>query len=316
MASLRARLLRTAIGLSPGKPWSAPDGALSPGRRTPGEGREEARSIALRRRQMERLMGLLPIPRGTTYEEGRAAGVPVSWVRCGDAGPDRTVLYFHGGGYIAGSVHTHRVVAAHVSRASSAPVLLAGYRLAPEHPFPAAVEDACTVYRWLLARGHAPGSMALAGDSAGGGLTVAALLALKEAGEPLPAAGVCLSPWLDLALTGASLKTRGAVDPVLAPGELAFMARCYLGEKDPRSPLASPLYGDLSGLPPILVQVGTDELLLDDARRFASRARQAGVSVELEVWKEMVHVWQAAAALVPESARAVARIGRFLRAAW
>jgi dienelactone hydrolase len=191
-------------------------------------------------------------------------------------------------------------------------VLNVAYRLAPEHPHPAAVEDAVAAVRWVYAQGFAPARVAIAGDSAGGGLTLATLLALRDAGDALPAAAVCISPWTDLAATGESLRTKASVDPMVTEGPLREMARAYLGGKDARTPLASPLYADLRGLPPLLVQVGDAELLLDDATRLASRARDAGVDVTLEVWEEMFHVWHAFAEILPEAQRACERIAAWL----
>jgi acetyl esterase/lipase len=195
-------------------------------------------------------------------------------------------------------------------------VLLIDYRLAPEHPHPAAVEDSTRAYRWLLETGSNPKRMAIAGDSAGGGLTVATLVALRDAGVPLPAAAVCLSPWVDLEGIGESMTTKAAVDPMVQREPLLRMASMYLAGQDPRTPLAAPLYADLRGLPPLLIQVGTAETLLDDSVRLAERARAAGVQVTLEPWEDMIHVWQAFAAMLPEGQQAIERIGEFLRQHW
>jgi acetyl esterase/lipase len=241
------------------------------------------------------------------------AGVPAEWVTAPGAARDAALLYLHGGGYVMGSCTTHRDLAARISRAAAAPVLLLDYRLAPEHPFPAAVDDATAAYRWLLAQGFAPGRLAIAGDSAGGGLTAATLLSLRDAGDALPAAAVLISPWTDLAATGKSLVARADRDPMVSAEGIVDLARAYLGDTDPQHPYASPLYDDLSGLPPLLIHVGTDEVLFDDAARFAARACEAGVRVTFEPWEEMIHVWHAFAPVLPEGQAAIERLGRFVR---
>jgi acetyl esterase/lipase len=266
------------------------------------------------RANMEATSGAVPAPPDVRYEPTTAGGVPAEWARLDGGASDAALLYLHGGGYCVGSVRTHRLLVGSLTRACAVPVLSLEYRLAPEHPHPAAVDDAVTAYRHLLGRGFSPDRLALAGDSAGGGLTVATLLALREAGLPRPAAGVCISPWLDLALSGETMVTKADVDPMCKPALLAMMAAAYLAGADARTPGASPLYADLAGLPPLLVQVGTAETLLDDARRFAARAEDAGVRVTLEVWDDMIHVWHAFAMLLPEGQQAVDRIGTFVRA--
>ena len=223
----------------------------------------------------------------------------------------RVILYLHGGGYVSGSPATHRSLMVRVGRAARARVFAPHYRLAPEHPYPAAVEDAWAAYWWLLAQGIAPARIVVAGDSAGGGLTVALMLALREANMPLPAAGVCLSPWFDLALTGRSLAANYDSD-YLNSAILRTAAELYLGSHNVREPLASPLYADLRGLPPLLIQVGTAEMLLDDSRRFAARARAAGTPVTLEEYSSMVHVWHFTYLVEPRARQAVRAIGEFI----
>ena len=269
-----------------------------------------------RRARMERLAKLNPAPKGTRLEPVDADGVHAEWVGMPEAREDRVVLYLHGGGYYAGSLSTHRGLAAHIAHEADARLLVIAYRLIPENCFPAPVEDAVRAYRWLLHRGIPPERIAVAGDSAGGGLSVAAMLELKDSDEPLPAAGVCLSPWFDLAMSGESIRTKASLDPILRPSDMPFVAWRYLQSADPKTPTASPLYGDLEGLPPILIQVGTNEILLDDSRRFAERGRRMGVSVRLDVWDEMFHVWHAYSRFVPEALKAIAEIGEFLRSHW
>lgn len=242
-----------------------------------------------------------------------AGGVKGEWVAVPGVEADRVILYLHGGGYVGGSPMSHRGLTGELSRAAHARVLAIDYRLAPEHVFPAASDDAIAAYTWLLGQGVSPARLAIAGDSAGGGLTVATLLALRERGLPQPAAAACLSPWVDLEGQGESLKTHAHLDPMLTPSGIPVMARHYVGEAgDVRHPLVSPIYAELGGLAPLLVQVGGFEVLLDDAVRLVDRVRAAGGAAELEVWPGMVHVWQIFRFL-PEARRAVDRIGAFLR---
>ena len=242
-----------------------------------------------------------------------AGGTPAELVTAHGAPGSRTVLYLHGGGYVIGSPATHRELASRLSSASGAGVLLIDYRLAPEHPFPAPVEDAVSAYKWLLEQGHSPDRLSIAGDSAGGGLTVAILVRLKELGVPLPACGVCLSPWVDMEGIGDSMTSRAHADPMVQRDGLVAMAGVYLNGADPRTPLAAPLYADLSGLPPLLIQVGTRETLYDDATRLARRAEDAGVPVEFESWDEMIHVWHLFAPMLDEGQEAIERIGEFIK---
>ena len=242
-----------------------------------------------------------------------ANGVRAEWISAPGAAADRAMLYLHGGGYIMGSLNTHRDLMGRISRAAQARVLGLDYRLAPEHPFPAAVDDTVAGYRFLLDQGPPPARLAIAGDSAGGALSLAALVAGRDAGLPMPAAVVCLSPFLDLEGTGESIKTRADVDPIATPEVIDVWAKAYLGGADPRTPLANPLYADLHGLPPLLIQVGDHEVLLDDATRVAQRAQAAGVQVKLEVWPEMIHRFQSYAGVLPEGQQAVEDIGTFIR---
>jgi epsilon-lactone hydrolase len=269
--------------------------------------------IATRRQRMEDMTTGAPLPEDTRSTPVDAGGVPSEWVEAPGGSAATTILYLHGGGYTVGSVRTHRALVARLAAATGGRGLTVDYRLAPEHPFPAAVEDAVTAYGWLVRGDVDPASIVVAGDSAGGGLTVALLVALRDAGAQLPAAGVCISPWVDLACTGESMTTRAAADPMVQRAGLLPMAAAYLSGQDPCTPLASPLYADLRGLPPLLVHVGTAETLLDDATRLAERARAAGVAVDLEAWDDMIHVWHAFAPLLPEADDGVARVGEWVR---
>lgn len=253
-------------------------------------------------------------PDGVTCTPVEAGGVSAEWSVAAGVDEAKVVLYVHGGGYVMGSAGSHRDVTGRLSKAAGARVLSLNYRLAPEHPFPAPVDDAVAAYRWLLAQGISPGNIAVAGDSAGGGLAIATLLALRDAGEPLPAAGIGISPWVDMEGTGESMTTRAAVDPVVQKEGLLGMAKLYLGDADPKNPLAAPLHADLAGLPPLLLQVGDAETLLDDSTRLAERAHAAGVDVTLKVWDEMPHVWHLFAPILPEGRQAIDEIGSFFQA--
>ena len=270
-------------------------------------------TIAERRAQYERAEKVFPTPPDVKVERVNAPAAPAEWLRPPSATPGRVVLYLHGGGYVIGSPRSHRHLAAAIAGAAGASALLLDYRLAPEHPFPAAVEDATAAYRWLLDQAIAPEHIVIAGDSAGGGLTVATLLALREARVPLPAGGVCISPWVDLTCSGASYATKAAADPIVRRAGVEEMARAYLGATPPRTPLASPLFADLRGLPPLLIHVGSDEVLLDDAVRLAERAKAAGVDATLEIYDRMIHVWHWFLPMLDEAQTAVEAIGRFVR---
>jgi monoterpene epsilon-lactone hydrolase len=274
---------------------------------------KEADTVAEMRANFAEAMSELRVADDVMYTPVDAGGVHTEWIVPPGAAAERVLLYLHGGGYVLCSVSTHRDLISRIARATGVRALGVDYRLAPEHPFPAAVEDATTAYRWLVSHGTAPGRIAIAGDSAGGGLTLATLVTLRDAGDPLPAAAVCLSPWVDLEGTGPSFTTKVAVDPFVRKEMVEFLAQQYLGGRDPRTPLASPLYADLHGLPPLLIQVGTAEILLDDATRLADHAKAAGVEVSLEVWDDMIHVWQLFAPLLPEGQQAIERIGAFIR---
>ena len=271
-------------------------------------------SLAEMRANLIYLERALPVPDDARVEPVDAGGVAAEWVTAPNVEPDtdKALLYLHGGGYVYCGPGTHRLLAYNISAAAGLPCLLADYRLAPEHPYPAAVEDAVAAYDWLLAQGYKAGRLTVAGDSAGGGLTLAAMLRLRQLDQPLPAALACLSPWTDLTLTGASIESKAASDPLVQRPGLERCANWYLGGADPSDPLASPLLGDLGGLPPLLIQVGGQEVLLDDAARLAEQAKAAGVAVDYQCWDEMFHVWQLYAPMLSEGRDAIAAIGDFL----
>lgn len=245
---------------------------------------------------------------GVTGIENRQA----EWLIPDIAAKNKVILYTVGGGYVSGSCNDHRAMVAKITKGSGVTTLLFDHRLAPEDPFPAALEDAVTSYRWLLAQGLAPSNIIIAGDSAGGGLCLATLLALRDQGVPLPAAAVALSPWTDLALTGESYRTKlkASIDP---PGMSVVCSKYYVGENDPCLPWISPLYGDLRGLPPIFICVGTNETMLDDSTHFAEKAKAAGVDVTLKTWEGMVHCFPLMAPLFPEAIQALDEICAFIR---
>lgn len=270
-------------------------------------------SIAVRRKRLRAYEPwVLRAPGGTETIEQVLGTVRATCVARPDAEPGRHILFLHGGGYITGSPALYRHVMWRFAAAARAKLVAIDYRLAPEHPFPAALDDAVTAWQALLDDGVDPRRCAILGDSAGGGLALALALRLRDEGGPLPAAVVALSPWTDLAITGESC-WEDAADPMLKSDCLKPFAAQYLGGADPRHPYASPLYGDLRGLPPTLLQVGSDEILRDDSIRMAERMREAGCNVTLEVWPRMPHVWHAFAPLMPEARRGIARVGAFMQ---
>jgi epsilon-lactone hydrolase len=271
-------------------------------------------SIDDQRAAMDALAGDAPAPAGVEVEATTLADRPAEWLRPDGTGDGAAVLYLHGGGYCSGSLDSHRALAGRIARAARCAVVTLDYRLAPEHPFPSAVADATSAYRELLGKGLAPERLAIAGDSAGGGLTMATLLDLRGRGTPLPAAAVCLSPWVDLTQSSGAYGRLADSDPMVTGAGLDEMAAAYLAGTDPRNELASPLFaGELGGLPPVRVEVGAHEVLLDDATALAEGIRDAGGDVELVVWPEMIHVFQAFPGdLLPEADRSVEGIGAFL----
>ena len=252
-------------------------------------------------------------PEGVTWTAVSAGGVPAFWVDPAGGDTDRVLMYVHGGGYVIGSAAIYRRFTGHLANVLGCRVLNVDYRLAPEHPHPAAVTDAALAYCWLLEQGIAPQHLAISGDSAGGGLTMATLIKLRNDGVALPAAAVPLSPWIDLEGTGASMLFNADNDVIVGAQGLKQMTDMFLQGQSARDPLAAPLHADLTGLPPLYIQVGGDETLLDDSTRLADNAKNAGVDVTLEVFPEMQHVFQVSVGMVPEATDAVAKIGAWLR---
>ena len=272
-------------------------------------------ALADRRASFDAFAKVFPMATDIAVETVSANGVPAEWTSAPNAARTGAVLYLHGGGYVIGSLDSHRHLASEIARDTGGRTLALHYRLAPEHPFPAPVEDALAGYRYLLAQGIAPERIAIAGDSAGGGLVVAALIAIRDAGLAQPACGWCISPWVDMEGIGASMTGLAATDPIVQKEPLLEMSALYLNGADPRSPLAAPLYADLRGIAPLFIQVGAAETLLDDATRLASAAGAADVPVTLEVWPEMVHVWHLFHPKLASGRRAVSVGARFVRAA-
>jgi monoterpene epsilon-lactone hydrolase len=266
-----------------------------------------------RRKRLDALGARYPVAPDVQVQPVDANGVAGEWTAVPDADISRVVMFLHGGGYISGSIDSHRHMVAEVGRQARARTLAVGYRLAPEHPFPAALDDVVTAYKFLLASGYAPGHIALAGESAGGGLALATAVTLRDVDVASPACVWCSSPWADLEVSGGSMATKAAVDPLIQKAYLMDLAAAYLNGGDPRGPLVSPLYADLRGLPPMLIQVGSAETLLDDAIRLAGAAGAADVSVRLEVWPDMIHAWHLFYQQVSAGRRALAAVGEFIR---
>ena len=278
-----------------------------------GAGPDLSAAPTVAREQFDAMLANIPSPEGLTFSQGTAGGVPAMWSDSPEAAADRTLLYLHGGAFVIGNAVGYRPVWGGLARAAGARGLAIDYRLAPEHPFPAAVDDAVAAYRWLLAEGRKPGSIVIAGDSAGGGLTVSMLVKARDEGLPMPAAALAISPWADLQCVGQSIVTKAEADPALDKAGLVNMAAHYLGGRSPREPLASPIHADLRGLPPLLIQVGSAEILLDDAIRLAGVAGAADVRTTLEVWPGMPHVWHAFGFMLDEGRDATDRAGEFFR---
>jgi len=277
--------------------------------------RPRSDDIYQRRRDMDARALAYGLPSDVKVERVSANGVAAEWTSTPNAERDAAILYLHGGGYVIGSLDSHRHLVAEAGRAAAAVALALDYRLAPEHPFPAPVEDALAAYRYLLGLGFRPERIAIAGDSAGGGLVVAAMVAIRDAGLAQPGCGWCISPWIDMEASGETMDSKSAADPMVQKPGILDMAKLYLDGADPRSPLAAPLYADLTGLAPLLIQVGAAETLLDDAIRLTRLAGAADVRVDLRIWPEMVHVWPLFHPELSAGKRAIEAAGTFIRAA-
>jgi acetyl esterase/lipase len=284
------------------------------------EKREEARRfpggkpLEQSRREWEAGSRLTVLPKAARFSPVVAGGIKSEWMEMPPVNRDRAFLLLHGGGYNAGSPRTHRKLAALLSRAAYSRVLTPDYRLAPEHPFPAAVKDALKAYGWLLEQGFAADNIVVGGDSAGGGLALSMLLALREAGAAMPRAAVLLSAWTDLTVSSPSYERHRKLDPSITRKGLREAGLWYAGDRDPADPMISPLFADPTGLPPLLLHAGGDEVMLDDSRLFAERARAAGVEVTYKVYDGMWHVHHDGAPEVPESVAALNDIAAFIRA--
>lgn len=250
---------------------------------------------------------------GVHIEPSKLAGVEVDWHRPKNAREDKLLFYLHGGAYLIGSRRTHRQLVSHMAREAGVIAVVPEYRLAPENPFPAAIDDAVAVYRALLESGYKPENIVISGDSAGGGLSMATLLQLRHAGDPMPAAAVLLSPFLDVTASGESATTRADKDPWFHVTDMEVVARYYCPDESKwRDPLVSPVFANVSGLPPMLIQVGDDEILLSDSTRLAEKLKAAGIDVDIEIWPDMWHVFPMFVGKMPEARKAVKKIGRYI----
>lgn len=267
-------------------------------------------SIEQQRTRQEKSAFRYRMPGGITYEPIDINGNAAEWIKCPQL-LDGVILYLHGGAFALGSLNVYREFLSRLVLATRIKVLAVDYRLAPEHPFPAALEDALSAYSWLLSQGYDPESIVIAGDSAGGGLAVSTMLALRDAGDPMPGCGVCLSPWLDLTLSSDSILSKTCADLVLNADILAPYAEQYAGNNNKRHPLISPLFADLEGISPLLIHIGTDEILSEEAIRFSHKGLEAGVVVAVETWEGLFHVFQMVP-ILPESKKSLAHIAQFI----
>lgn len=253
-----------------------------------------------------------PMPKGVNVDHFDLNGLAAAWITPADADADKVILHFHGGGYVIGGINAHIMMCIPMAKSLNIKMLLPDYRVAPEHLFPAALDDGLKIYRWLLEQGYESSDIVISGDSAGGGLALGTTLSLRDNNELLPAAVICFSPWTDLTLSGESHVTNADRDVVLTTDVLKEWASAYTDESNWRNPLASPLYADFHGFPPLFIQVNDDEVLLDDAKSLAKKAQTDGVDVTLKIWSGLWHVWHTAGTMIPESKKTYDEIGRFV----
>ncbi len=275
--------------------------------------RKRNTSLQALRRALDAAAAVTPLPPGVTRTRFAIDDLPAAWLTPSTTNPRDVLLYLHGGGFVLGSIKSHSNLAARLAEASGTRALLIAYRLAPEHPFPAALEDVTRTWRWLLETGQPPERTVLAGDSAGGGLALSAMVSWRDHGLPLPGCAVLLSPWVDLTCSAPSLALYGPEEPLITQAWCTAAADLYAAGADKRSPLLSPLWAPLQGLPPLLIQAGGRDALLDDARRLEQRAVEAGVVTNLEVWEEMPHAFHLFGPVLDEAEEAVRQAGAFAR---
>jgi monoterpene epsilon-lactone hydrolase len=270
-------------------------------------------SVEAQRAKMEKYAKAIKLPDDMTCKPAKGCPVPAEWVTSPEVNDDQVILSLHGGAYFLNYGNPHRNFAARIGRSTQIRVLIPNFRLSPEHPYPAALQDVTVAYQWLLAQGYSPINIAITGESSGGGLVLATLLRLRDEDISFPAAVVCICPWVDLTGSGASMESKKKADFINNPEHMKTTAKLYAGDHDLKDPYISPLYADLSGFPPLLIQAAARDVLLDDATRLAEQARKANVDVTLEVWEEMIHVFQLSAGFVPEARKATENIATFLQ---
>jgi monoterpene epsilon-lactone hydrolase len=273
----------------------------------------EDKSIKQLREETEESGSKIPLPKNTKVEKVMADGVNAEWISCGKVHTNKIFMFIHGGGYYRGSIASTRATVARISEQAGVQCLSIDYRLAPEHPFPAAIDDTYTAYNWILKQGINPKNIIVSGQSAGGGLCLALLLKIKDNKGVQPLGAVAISPWTDLSQSGNTMKTNEEIDPIISKKYLDRMAGLYLKDLSFSLPLASPLFGDLSELPPILIQVGTAETMLDDSKRFYEKAKKANVDINIEIWTDMFHGWHGNAHILKDAELAIQSIGNFCK---